>query len=92
MVLLARIAIVVDPFEFTNTGDAPLVIFFSNVKSTSGLYCSKFSKDPRLCLGKTGKIGEHNMNPWTDFSTLTVESNASNVERNGNKKLWVLWL
>jgi hypothetical protein len=65
-------------FEFTNTGDAPLVL--SNVKSTCGCTVPSFSKDP-IMPGKTGKIEvKYNMNPGPIVKTITVESNASNVE------------
>jgi len=40
-------------FEFTNTGNAPLIV--SNVKSSCGCTIPKWSKDPIL-PGKTGKI------------------------------------
>ncbi|MGK4568888.1 DUF1573 domain-containing protein [Flavobacterium sp. 3HN19-14] len=65
-------------FEFKNTGDAPLII--SNVKSTCG--CTVPSKpDAPIEPGKTGKIDvKYNMNPGTIRKTITVESNAVNVE------------
>ncbi len=64
-------------FEFTNTGDAPLII--SNVLSTCG--CTVPSKpDAPILPGKTGKIEvKYNMNPGPIRKTITVESNAVNV-------------
>ena len=65
-------------FEFTNTGNAPLIL--TNVKSTCGCTIPTFSKDPIL-PGKTGKIEvKYNMNPGPIVKTITVESNAVNVE------------
>lgn len=65
-------------FEFTNTGNAPLIL--TNVKSTCGCTIPTFSKDPIL-PGKTGKIDvKYNMNPGPIVKTITVESNAVNVE------------
>lgn len=65
-------------FEFTNTGDAPLVI--SNVQSSCG--CTVPSKPTEPILpGKTGKIEvKYNMNTGPIRKTITVESNAINVE------------
>jgi hypothetical protein len=65
-------------FEFTNTGDAPLII--SNVQSTCG--CTVPSKPTEPILpGKTGKIDvKYNMNPGPIRKTITVESNAVNTE------------
>ena len=65
-------------FEFTNTGNEPLIL--TNVKSTCGCTIPTFSKDPIL-PGKTGKIEvKYNMNPGPIVKTITVESNAVNVE------------
>jgi hypothetical protein len=65
-------------FEFTNTGDAPLII--TNVQSTCG--CTVPSKPTEPILpGKTGKIDvKYNMNTGPIRKTITVESNAVNVE------------
>ena len=65
-------------FEFTNTGDAPLII--TNVQSTCGCTVPTKPKDP-IMPGKMGKIDvKYNMNPGTIRKTITVESNASNYE------------
>lgn len=65
-------------FEFTNTGDAPLII--KDVKSTCGCTVPTKPKEPIL-PGKTGKIEvKYNMNPGPIRKTITVESNAVNVE------------
>lgn len=65
-------------FEFKNTGDAPLII--NDVKSTCG--CTVPSKPTEPILpGKTGKIDvKYNMNPGAIRKTITVTSNAVNVE------------
>jgi hypothetical protein len=65
-------------FEFTNTGDAPLII--SDVKSSCG--CTVPSKPTEPILpGQTGKIDvKYNMNPGPIRKTITVESNAVNYE------------
>ena len=65
-------------FEFKNTGDAPLII--TDVKSTCG--CTVPSKPTEPILpGKTGKIDiKYNMNPGAIRKTITVTSNAVNVE------------
>ena len=65
-------------FEFTNTGDEPLII--TNVQSTCG--CTVPSKPTEPILpGKTGKIDvKYNMNTGPIRKTITVESNAINVE------------
>ena len=64
-------------FEFTNTGNAPLIIM--NVLSTCG--CTVPSKPEAPILpGKKGKIEvKYNMNPGPIRKTITVESNAVNV-------------
>ncbi|OYQ37828.1 hypothetical protein CHU92_07495 [Flavobacterium cyanobacteriorum] len=65
-------------FEFTNTGDAPLII--KDVKSTCGCTVPSKPKEPIL-PGKTGKIEvKYNMNPGPIRKTITVESNAVNYE------------
>jgi len=65
-------------FEFTNTGDAPLII--KNVQSSCGCTIPTKPKDPIL-PGKKGKIEvKYNMNPGPIRKTITVESNAVNVE------------
>ena len=65
-------------FEFTNTGDVPLII--KNVQSTCGCTVPSKPKDPIL-PGQTGKIEvKYNMNPGPIRKTITVESNAINVE------------
>jgi hypothetical protein len=73
-------------FEFTNTGDAPLLI--TNARSSCGCTVPKPPTDPIL-PGKTGKIEvKYNMNPGTISKTITVESNAVNVE-NGSVNLFI---
>jgi hypothetical protein len=65
-------------FEFTNTGDAPLEI--TNVQSTCGCTVPTKPTEP-IMPGKTGKIEvKYNMNPGPIRKTITVESNASNVD------------
>jgi hypothetical protein len=65
-------------FEFTNTGDAPLII--TDVLSTCG--CLVPTKPTDLIMpGKTGKIDvKYNMTPGPIRKTITVESNAVNYE------------
>lgn len=65
-------------FVFTNTGDEPLII--TNVQSTCG--CTVPSKPTEPILpGKTGEIKvKYNMNPGPIRKTISVESNATNVE------------
>tara|TARA_R110000868_G_scaffold121418_13_gene322182 strand:- start:22 stop:450 length:429 start_codon:yes stop_codon:yes gene_type:complete len=62
-------------FEFTNTGDAPLIV--SKVTSSCGCTVPKWSKDPIL-PGKTGEIqvkyDTNRVNPIR--KTITVISNA----------------
>ena len=62
-------------FEFTNTGDAPLVI--SKVNSSCGCTVPSWTKDP-VMPGKTGKIEvKYNTNTVGPIrKTITVESNA----------------
>lgn len=65
-------------FEFTNTGDAPLII--SNVLSTCGCTVPTKPKEP-IMPGKNGKIDiKYNMNFGPIRKTITVESNAVNYE------------
>ena len=65
-------------FEFTNTGDAPLII--TNVLSTCG--CTVPTKPTAPIMpGKTGKIEvKYSMIPGPIRKTITVESNAVNYE------------
>lgn len=64
-------------FEFTNTGDAPLII--TEVKSSCGCTVPSKPKDP-IKPGETGKIEvKYNMNPGPIRKTITVMSNAVNV-------------
>ena len=65
-------------FEFTNTGDAPLII--TNVLSTCG--CLIPSKpDAPILPGKKGKIEvKYNMATGPIRKTITVETNAANYE------------
>ena len=65
-------------FQFKNTGDAPLVIL--DVKSTCG--CTVPSKPTEPILpGKTGQIEvKYNMAPGPIRKTVTVETNAVNVD------------
>ena len=63
-------------FEFTNTGDTPLII--TDVRSTCGCTVPSRPTEPVL-PGKTGKIDvKYNMNPGVIRKTITVESNAIN--------------
>lgn len=73
-------------FEFTNTGDEPLVI--TNVRSSCG--CTIPSKPEAPILpGKSDKIEvKYNMNPGTISRTITVETNATNVQ-NGTIQLYI---
>lgn len=65
-------------FEFTNTGDAPLII--TNVQSTCGCTIPTKPTEP-IQPGKTGKIDvKYNMHTGPIRKTITVESNAVNVE------------
>ena len=65
-------------FEFKNTGDAPLII--TNVVSTCG--CTVPTKPTQPIMpGKSDKIEvQYNMNPGPIRKTITVETNATNVE------------
>lgn len=65
-------------FEFTNTGDVPLII--KDAKSSCGCTVPSFSKEP-IAPGNTGVIEvQYNMNPGPISKTITVESNAINKE------------
>jgi hypothetical protein len=65
-------------FEFTNTGDAPLII--TNVLSTCGCTVPTKPEAP-IMPGKKGKIEvKYNMATGPIRKTITVESNASNYE------------
>lgn len=65
-------------FEFTNTGDADLII--TNVQSTCGCTVPSKPTEP-IKPGKTGKIDvKYNMNTGPIRKTITVESNAVNVQ------------
>ena len=65
-------------FEFTNTGDAPLII--TNVLSTCGCTVPTKPEAP-IMPGKTGKIEiKYNMSPGPIRKTITVESNAVNYD------------
>jgi len=65
-------------FEFTNTGDADLII--TNVQSTCGCTVPSKPTEP-IPPGKTGKIEvKYNMHTGPIRKTITVESNAVNVE------------
>lgn len=65
-------------FEFTNTGDAPLII--SNVLSTCGCTIPSYSTEP-IMPGKKGKIDiKYNLAPGPIRKTITVESNAINYD------------
>lgn len=65
-------------FEFTNTGDEPLII--KKVKSTCGCTIPSKPKEP-IMPGKTGKIEvKYNMKPGPIRKTITVMSNAVNYE------------
>ena len=65
-------------FEFTNTGDAPLII--KDVRSTCGCTVPSYPKEP-IMPGKSGKIEvKYNMGVGPIRKTITIESNASNYE------------
>ncbi|WP_366182837.1 DUF1573 domain-containing protein [Flavobacterium ovatum] len=65
-------------FEFTNTGNAPLLIY--SVQSTAG--CTILSKTSDSVLpGKSGKIEiKYNMTSGPIRKTITVETNAVNYD------------
>lgn len=64
-------------FEFTNTGNAPLII--TDVKSSCG--CTVPSKPSAPIMpGKSDKITvQYNMSPGPISKTITVQSNAVNA-------------
>ena len=65
-------------FEFTNTGDAALII--TNVLSTCGCTVPSFSTEP-IMPGKSGKIEiKYNLTTGPIRKTITVESNAVNYD------------
>ena len=65
-------------FEFTNTGNAPLII--TNVLSTCGCTVPTKPEAP-IMPGKKGKIEvKYNMATGPIRKTITVESNAANYE------------
>jgi hypothetical protein len=65
-------------FEFTNTGDAPLII--TNVLSTCGCTVPTKPNEP-IMPGKSGKIDvKYNMTVGPIRKTITVETNAINYE------------
>jgi LEA14-like dessication related protein len=65
-------------FEFTNTGNAPLII--SSIQSTANCTILSSTKDTIL-PGKKGKIEvKYNMAAGPIRKTITVESNAVNYE------------
>lgn len=65
-------------FEFTNTGDEPLII--KNVQSSCGCTVPSKPTEP-IQPGQTGKIDvKYNMNSGPIRKTITVETNAVNVE------------
>jgi hypothetical protein len=65
-------------FQFTNTGDAPLVII--DVLSTSGFTISQKPTQP-IAPGQKGKIEvKYNMATGPIRKTITVETNAANYE------------
>ena len=65
-------------FEFTNTGDAPLII--TNAKSSCGCTVPEWPKEP-IAPNSKGQIKvQYNMNPGPISKTITVETNAVNKE------------
>lgn len=65
-------------FEFTNTGNAPLII--TNVQSTCGCTVPSKPKEP-IMPGKSDKIEiKYNMATGPIRKSITVESNAVNYE------------
>ena len=65
-------------FEFTNTGDAALIV--TNAQSTCGCTVPSYPKEP-IMPGKTGKIEvKYNMGVGPIRKTITIESNATNYE------------
>ncbi|CCG53679.1 Protein of unknown function precursor [Flavobacterium indicum GPTSA100-9 = DSM 17447] len=65
-------------FEFTNTGNEPLVI--KDAKSSCGCTVPSFPKEP-IAPGATSTIEvQYNMNPGPISKTITVTTNAINKE------------
>ena len=65
-------------FEFTNTGDMPLII--KDAKSSCGCTVPTKPTEP-IAPGKTGVIEvQYNMNPGPISKTITVDTNAVNKE------------
>ncbi len=65
-------------FEFTNSGDAPLII--TSVLSTVGFTISARPTEP-IMPGKTDRIEiKYSMTPGPIRKTITVETNAVNYE------------
>jgi len=65
-------------FEFTNTGDEPLLI--KNAKSSCGCTVPEWTKEP-IAPGAKGQIKvQYNMNPGPISKTITIETNAINKE------------
>ena len=65
-------------FEFTNTGDMPLII--KDAKSSCGCTVPTKPTEP-IAPGKKGVIEvQYNMNPGPISKTITVETNAVNKE------------
>lgn len=65
-------------FEFTNTGDAPLIV--TNVRSTCGCTVPSKPKEP-IMPGKTGIIEvKYNMALGPIRKSITVETNAVNYD------------
>ena len=65
-------------FEFTNTGNSPLII--TSIQSTANCTILSSTKDAIL-PGKKGKIEiKYNMTAGPIRKTITVESNAVNYE------------
>lgn len=63
-------------FEFTNTGDQPLII--KNAKSSCGCTVPEWPKEP-IAPGGKGQIKvQYNMNPGPISKTITIETNAIN--------------
>jgi len=73
-------------FEFTNTGDEPLVI--TSARSSCGCTVPQPPKEP-IMPGKSSKIEvRYNMAPGPISKTITVESNAKNIP-NGTVALYI---
>lgn len=64
--------------EFTNVGDAPLII--TNVLSTSGFTIASIPSGS-IAPGRSGKVDiKYNMVPGPIRKTITIESNAVNYD------------